>query len=135
MSDYAVDLQPDDLESLQAEYDGPEPVAKVEIVATTGVVRTQELPRKGGGSFTKTVTVTPIQLLRADHRRAIARIVSIGQNMYVSLSQASAQSPGSMALWPQNVAFTVTADTEVWVASSTSTTSISVVTEFWATGE
>lgn len=133
MSDY--ELQPSDLDALQAEYDVSEPVAKVEIVAITGPVRTQDLPRKAASTRTRTVTTTPIRVLTADHRRAVARLVSIGQAMLVAFTAAAAQDPSTMALWPQNTVFTVTADTEVWVASQTGTTSISVVAEFWATGE
>jgi hypothetical protein len=126
------ELQPDELEALQAES-GPVPAAKVSV---DGPVRTQELPRKAGATFNKTgVTTTPFQLLRADHRRAVARIISIGQPMYVALSQASAGDVSRMALWPAATVFPVTADCEVWVASSTATTTISVVTEMWATGE
>lgn len=130
-----VDLQPNDLEAMQAETDDPGPAARVQIVGIDGPVRTQELPRKAASTIQKVVGATQsVQILRADHRRAIARVVSVGQNVYVAFSQAAAQEPQSMALWPQNVPLLVTADAELWVRSSTGTTTVSVVAEFWAVG-
>lgn len=129
------DLQPDDLEALQAEP-GPEPAVNVQLVGTMGPVRVQDLPRKAGATRTRLgVTTTPVRVLGADHRRAIARVVSIGQAMLFALSYTSSQDPSTMATWPAGLVFELTADTELWVASSTGTTTISVMTEFWATGE
>jgi len=132
------DLQPDDLEALQAEP-GPEPAVNVHIAGATGPVRIQELPRKSGATKTLTgVGVLPgglTRILAADHRRAIARVISVGQPMLFALTNAAAQDSSRMALWPAGVVLELTADTELWVASSTATTSISVMTEFWATGE
>lgn len=128
-----IEFQPDDFDVMQAEPDGREPAVKVHVI---GQVRVQDLPRKAGATFTRlAVTTTPMRLLAADHRRAAARIMSIGQNMLVALSAASAQDTSRMALWPANTVFLCEADTEVWVASATATTTISVVTELWATGE
>lgn len=105
-------------------------------VRTIGPVRTQETPHKAGATFTKAaITTAPQRLLTADHRRAKVVLVSIGQNMLVAFSNAAAQDPSRMALWPANVPLTLTNDSEVWVASATATTSVSVVTELWATGE
>lgn len=131
----AVELQPDDLEAMQVETEDPGPAARVQVVGMDGPVRTQALPRKAASTKTRTVGVAPVRMLAADHRRAVAQVVSIGQNMLFAFSQTGAQDPSAMALWPQNVPFTLTADTELWVASATGTTSISVVAEYWATGE
>jgi hypothetical protein len=127
------EFQPDVFDAMQFEPEGREAAVKVIV---TGPVRIQDLPRKAGATFTRlAVTTAPMKLLAADHRRAAARIVSIGQNMLVALSAASAQDASRMALWPANLVFLCEADTEVWVASATATTTISVVTELWATGE
>lgn len=124
------ELQPDELDVLQAETDDMPSVR----VSVDGPVRTQDLPRKAGATFTKTIGTTPIRLLTQDHRRAQVRLMSIGQSMLVAFSSAMAQDASRMALWPANVAFTMNNDSEVWVASATATTSISVITEMWATG-
>lgn len=125
------DNQPDVDEVLQAETT-PEPAV---LVRTETPIRTQELPHKAGGTLTKTVGTTPVRLLAADHRRARAEIISIGQNMYFAYSQASAQDTSRMALWPAGTPKVITTLTEVWVCSATSTTSVSASTELWATGE
>lgn len=133
------DLQPDVDEVLQTEQDDtprdgkPEPPVDVRV---NGSVRTQELPHKAGATRTRpVVSTTPIRLLAADHRRARASVMSIGQNMYVAFNSASASDVSTMMLWPANVPFIVLTATEVWVASATATTSVSFATELWATGE
>jgi hypothetical protein len=133
MSNMSHEFQPDLPEVLQIEgaY-GTEPPVNVKVV---GPVRTQDMPLKSGATFTKTVSTTPIKLLFSDHRRARATIISVGQNMLVAFSSASSQDASRMALWPANVPFTHVGDTELWVASVTATSSISVLTGLWATGE
>lgn len=131
----SVDLQPDELEALQAEPT-TEPPVQVKVTEIVGPVRTQELPRKSAATKNRTVgTGALTRMLNADHRRAIARIVSIGQPMIFAFNQASAADPTTCATWPANTVLPVTADCEFWVASTTGTTSINIVTEFWATGE
>jgi hypothetical protein len=127
------EFQPDLPVVLQIEGQyGTEPPVNVKVV---GPVRTQDMPLKSGATFTKVVGTTPIRLLFPDHRRAQATIISIGQNMLIAFSNASAQDPSRMALWPANVAFTHPGATELWVASATATTSVAVLTGLWATGE
>jgi hypothetical protein len=131
-----VDLQPEDLAVLQAEDAGPEPTVRTVVAKVETPVRTQALPRKAGATRTRTgVTTTPVRFLAADHRRASAAVVSIGQNMLIALVPAAASDPSTMALWPQNVPFILTADTELWVASATGTTTVTVITELWAAGD
>jgi hypothetical protein len=130
-----VELQPDDLEVLQAERTD-EPAVAVVLKGSLSPIRTQELPHKAGATFNRQgVGTTPIRVLTASDRRAVARVVSVGQAMYFALNGAAASDTSRMALWPANTVLTLTADTELWVASQTSTTTISVMTEFWATGE
>lgn len=128
-------LQPDELEVLQAEEIGPDPVVRVSIAEIEAPVRTQDLPRKAGATFNKTVGVTFTRLLTGDHRRAQVRLISVGQNFYLAFNNAMAQDISRAALIPANVAFTVNHDGEIWVASATATTTISAITELWATGE
>lgn len=134
-TDQYPDLEPDDLEAMQAETVGPEPTVRVDVASVETPVRTQALPRKAGATRTRTVGVTPIRLFTADHKRAQATVISIGQNMMIALSASMAQDPSTMALWPQNVPYVLTADTELWVASATATTSVSLIQELWAAGE
>jgi hypothetical protein len=134
MSETAPELQPTAEEVLQIEPTIKEPPV---TVAVDGPVRTQDLPRKGGTTFTRTVgtTVGQTPLLRADHRRASARLISVGQAMLVAFNAASAQDASRMALVPANTILVITATTDIWVISATATTAISVITELWATGD
>lgn len=133
MSANEPDLQPDDLEVLQAENNGPEPAVLVHV---EGPIRNQQMPNKQGATRTRSsVGTTPIRLLTADHRRASFKLMSIGGNMLFAFNSAAAADPSAMATWPQNVQYAGTHDGEVWAAAATGTTSISVVTEYWATGE
>lgn len=134
------EFQPDTDEVLQVEDISPVGKAPAVDVAVRGPVRTQELPHKAGATFSRSVgtltaTTPAARVLSADHKRARAVIMSVGQNMYVAFSQASAQDVSRMALWPSGVAFVVTTATEVWVVAATGTTTVSVVTELWAAGE
>lgn len=125
------ELQPDELDALQAETDGPEPSVKVNV---DGPVRTQGLPRKQAASRTRTVTTTAVKYLAADHRRASAKVVSFDQDMLIAFNVASAGDPSTMSRWPKLVPYELTADADLWLASITATTTISFTTEFWATG-
>jgi hypothetical protein len=55
--------------------------------------------------------------------------------MLIAFNSASASDPSTCAEWPANVPYTLTADAEFWVAASTGTTKINIITEYWATGE
>jgi hypothetical protein len=129
-----ADLQPDELESMQAEYTGPEPAARVVLASAEGVVRVQVLPRKQGGTRTKTIGTTPSQILSADHRRAQALLIAPAAFL-VAYSSASAQDSSTMAAWPANVPLPITADVPVYAAAVAATVALSVITEYWATGE
>lgn len=128
----ANELQPDDLEVLQAETDGPEPTVRVSV---DGPIRTQQLPHKSAGTRTRTIGTTMQKLLSADHRRALFRILSINQSVYVAFNAGGAGDPTTCVIWPANLPLTVTADCELWAASTTATTQLSIITEFWAVGE
>lgn len=128
------DLQPEVDVVLQEEhYD--DAAVKVCVESVKSPVRTQELPHKAGATRTRTVGTAPVKLLAADHFRARATIVSIGQNMLFAFSNAATQDPSTMALWPAGVPYISLAATEVWVASATSTTSVSYASENWAAGD
>lgn len=134
----SVDLQPDVGDVLQEETDAAVTVP-VCITEQKSPLRTQSLPRKGGATFTKTLTTTPLQVLFADHRRARARIISTAaaNTFLVAFTQAAAQSESTMTLWPGTVPFETTATTDVWLALPSAGTpfAVGISTELWAEGE
>lgn len=132
MSD--VDLQPDVSEVIQeeADYDASIQVCVSDVKVP---LRVQELPRKLATSQTRTLTTTVQRLLRADHYRATAVLVSFDQDVYLAFNEASAQDTSTMSRWPVNEPFRLTAAVDLWARSVTSTTDVSVTTERWATGE
>jgi hypothetical protein len=126
-------MQPDVDDVLQVEEPGTEPVVKVD---QQGPVRTQALPTKAGATRTFTVGTlpTPFHILWPNPRRKQALLIAPAPFL-VALNGASAQDGSTMAQWPANVPFPVTATTDVWVAAVADTVAVSVVSEFWATGE
>lgn len=129
-----VDLQPDTDEVLQNE-EVHEPAVNVHITGSDVPVRVQSLPNRAGATFTKAVTTTAQRILNADHRRAVGTIIASGGAVYVAFSNASAQDPSRMALWPAGVPFVSSAGTEVWVQAVSGTVQVGVLTELWAAGE
>jgi hypothetical protein len=72
--------------------------------------------------------------MAADDRRAQATLIAPSAFLF-ALSQASAQDPSMMAAWPANVPYVLTAGTPIYAAAATATVALSIITEFWATGE
>jgi hypothetical protein len=126
-----VDLEPSELEALQAEEDTAQPAVNVRH---EGPLRVQVLPRKNAGTRLRNLTTAPILIVSADHRRASVTIVSPAAIVF-AFTAAAAQDLTTMAAWPANVPYTLTADSALYVAAATGTTTLSVITEFWATGE
>jgi hypothetical protein len=126
----SIELQPDIEEVLQVEQ--PEPAVAVTVV---GPVRTQALPTKSAATFTKTVGTTPTRLLRRDHFRAGAYVISYDQDIWIAFSSASAQDTSRMARWPAGTPFPTQAGTAIVVAAVTGTTQVSVIAEYWAAGD
>jgi hypothetical protein len=128
-----ADLQPEELDALQAEETVPQPAV---VVKHEGPIRTQPLPRKQGGTRTRTLTTSiPNQpLLAADHRRASFTLISPTAFLFAFTAQ-SAQDPSTMAAWPANVPYTCTADVALYAAAATGTAVLTIVTEYWATGD
>ena len=127
----SADLQPDELEVLQAEDETPQPAV---IVKHEGPLRVQTLPRKNAGTRTRPLDTTPKLILSADHRRAVATFISPAAWLF-AFTASAAQDPSTMAAWPANVPYSLTADSAVYAAAAAGTTTLSIVTEFWATGE
>jgi hypothetical protein len=127
----SADLQPDELDALQAEDTGPQPAV---LVKHEGPVRTQALPRKQGGTRTRVLTTTPQLLLSADHRRASFTLISTAAFLF-SFSASAAQDPSTMAAWPALIPYVCNTDTALYAAAAAGTAPLTIVTEFWATGE
>lgn len=132
------DLQPDVADVLQEEG---VPLQSVPVCVTDvkAPVRVQQLPRKGGATFTKTLTTDPLRVLTADHRRARAQVISTAAaNVFlVAFTQTAAQDESTMTLWMGGVPFETTATTEVWLRlpASAESFTVGVSTELWAEGE
>lgn len=133
------DLQPGIDDVLQEEGGGGLSVP-VCITDQKTPVRTQALPAKGGATFTKTITTTALQVLRADHRRRRATLIcttASGVFLY-AFSRASAQDESSMSVWPANVPLEVDATTDVFLrvpATPGTSVTVGVSTSLWAEGE
>lgn len=132
-----VDLQPDVDDVLQEEASGG-PTVPVCLVDQKSPLRVQVLPRKGGATFVKTLSTTPLRVLTADHRRARAQLISTAAaNIYlIAFSRAAAQDTSTMTPWMGGVPFETTATTEVWVRipDAGSPFTLGVSTELWAEG-
>ncbi len=131
-----TELQPDTGEVLQEE---PQQYTAIPVCVedVQGPVRVQALPRKTGSTRTRTVgTTRAVPVLEADPRRAQAVLMSMDQEMLVGFSEASAQDPSTMSLWPAGVPFVITAVVDVYVlcAVESETTQVSITTELWAAG-
>jgi hypothetical protein len=132
------DLQPDIGEVLQEEPDYKAPPIGV---AVCGPVRTQALPRKGGSTRTLALSSdTVVHILRPDHRRAAAVLVSHTADFLIAYSEASSTHESTMARIPMGTLFTVTATVDVYVRcvgdeENPETTTLSVIQERWAEGD
>lgn len=135
-----TELQPDTDEVLQVEEPyGTEPTVRV---CVDGPVRTQELPAKSGAAFTRSVSVSPVRLVGADHRRRSVKLMA-EDNFLIAFSRAGIVSAGDTP--DNNDAFKyyaasspileVAATVEVWAASLSGVAKVSVITELWATGD
>ena len=131
----SADLQPDVDEVLQTEAEDDKPyIPPLCVKEVQAPVRVQTLPRKGGGTLTKPLTTSPVQVLTADHRRGRALLVS-STAFLVAFSEASCQADSAMAAWPANVPLELSTTAEVWAKVDAGTADLAVVIERWALGE
>jgi hypothetical protein len=133
----STDLQPDVDAVLQEETDAAVTVP-VCITEQKSPLRVQVLPRKGGASVQRQVTTTPRRVLRADHRRARAQIISTAAaNVFlIAFTEAAAGDESTMSPWMGGVPFETGATTDVWVRLPSTGTpfQIGITTELWAEG-
>jgi hypothetical protein len=142
MAEEEIQLQPNSGTVLQEEYPDDEypeqyPLTTIDVcvVDVSVPVRVQQLPTKAGSTRTRTVgSSVPVQVLTADHYRASVLLCAFDQDLLYAFSEAAAQDPSTMSRQPKNIPLMVRCATDVWVMAQTSTTSLSITTERWATG-
>ena len=100
-------------------------------VHVDGPVTTHELPSRFGTVFVVTATTTPQQILGADRQRKKATLISTDNPFLISITR-SINGSQTAAIWPINVPYYATHCDAITVATSTSTATISVITENWA---
>lgn len=128
-----VDVTPDPEEIVQAEeeYGGGAPVK----VVVCGPTETRELPAVRAGYMTaQDITDTvAIRLLPFEPRRKGALLVALDQDIWLSGSQAGAQSgaAGAMRI-PAVVPWPINHLDEVWVCAVTGTTDVGVQADYWS---
>jgi hypothetical protein len=99
-------------------------------------VRTQALPPKAAGGKTWAALGTKFQqVLTADPFRSSAVLMSFDQTMIIAFRRTDSTDDVMVTYWPKLTPFTMRARTDVWVASSTSTTMLSLYQERWAEAE
>jgi hypothetical protein len=136
-----IELQPGELETMQAEEFGPDPSVNVVVDEIKAPVRVQELPRKAGATRTYTLSSAPGQTPRRiasnNNRRASLVMVAYGGDILVSYGGQAAQDPSTMARWPEAAPLPLTATASIFVRPylDNATVQLSVITEMWATGE
>jgi hypothetical protein len=128
----SIDLTPSPEEVVQAEDCGCE-LATVPV-KVNNPVETRELPGIRAGYKTESVgSSVGVKLLSLEPRRKSAVILANDQDIWISGSQAGAQS-GSSGAFRVNAAvpFTIDHMDEVWACTVTGTTDVSVMSTIWS---
>lgn len=128
-----LDLTPDGDEIVQSEEydDGSRPIA----VTVCGPTETRELPAVRAGYRTEQAVgaVVGVRLVPFEPRRKEAYIVPQTQDIWISGSQAGAQSGASGAMRiPALIPWRIGHLDEVWACSVTGATDISVQCDYWS---
>lgn len=129
-----VDNVADPGEIVQAEEQPYE--TKPVQVTVCGPVQTREAPAiapPGYMTAQAVGTAVGVRALAMEPRRKYATITGISQDLWISGSQAGAQSGASGAMrWPAVVPYVVGHAHEVWVCSVAATTDVSIETVNWS---
>jgi hypothetical protein len=129
----SLDLTPEPEEIVQAE-DADHPLQPFPVY-TCAPVQTRELPGIRAGYATETGVTTSfgVRLLTMEPRRKSAVILATTQDIWISSSQAGAQSGAAGAFRvPKGLPFTIDHLDQVWCTSTTDTTDVSVLTTYWS---
>lgn len=126
-----VTPEPEDIVQAEEKDYNAAPIA----VSMCGPVQTRELPavRGGYGTVTAVGTAVGVRLLPFEPRRKNAVIMAVDADIWVSSTQSGAQfGAGGSAKVTANVPFTIDNMEEVWACSTSGTTDISVITNYWS---
>jgi hypothetical protein len=130
-----VNVTPDPDEIVQAEDEGYPPAAGPVAVTVCGPTETRELPAVRAGYRTEqnVGTAVAVKLLPFEPRRKEAYICALSQDIYISGTQAGAQSgaAGAMRI-PAVVPWRIGNLDEVWACAVTGTTDIGVQADYWS---
>lgn len=122
---------PDEIVQAEEPYDPTRPIN----VAVCGPVETRELPARRPGYKTEQAvgTAVGVKLLPFEPRRKAALIMAVSQDVWVSGSQAGAQSGAAGAIRvPALVPWPVDHLEAVWACAVTGSTDISVQSAYWS---
>lgn len=108
-----------------------EPATLTVPVQHDGPVHTQELPSRLGTAFTIFATTAPQVAVNGSPLRKKATLIST-DSAFLILPRRANIGTGTGAPWPANIPFVYTAESELSVATTTGTATISVITEDWA---
>lgn len=131
------DLQPDQYEVLQEE-DPNAFAVPVRIADSDTPLNTRVLPNRAAASRTVLLTSTtnPLQLLRADKRRANAYVLAVDMDVWLATNYAAAQDTSRMFYLPAGAMLPLGATEEVWVLpTSSGQARVSYITELWGAGD
>lgn len=129
-----IDLTPDPSEIVQEEeaYDPVKPIG----VTVCGPVQVRELPAAAYPGYRTEPAVDAVvgrRALTTEPRRKYATITALTQDIWISTSQAGVLAGAGGAMrWPAVVPYVVGHLHEVWIASVTSTTDVSIETVNWS---
>jgi hypothetical protein len=130
------EFQPDINEVLQDEAVSTISAIPVCVDEIKTPVRTQVLPHIGTPTtLTKTFTTTAIKVLPSNPRRATFTVLAIDNDILIAFNAASKEDSSTMAYWPKLIPLRLTHCAELWIASATTTSKVSIITERWAAGE
>jgi hypothetical protein len=120
------DVQPDMAEVLQ------EPLAAAAIlVRQDAPVTTHELPTRSGGMRSETLTTSAESIAGHDRRRKRLVVISKDQALYLGTTRREVDSASAFYL-PAGVTLEINHSDQVFAASATTTTLVSVLVENWA---
>lgn len=128
-----IDLTSDPQEIVQAE----EPYAPALPIAVSqcGPVQTRELPARTAGYRTEQGVggTVAVRLLTFEPRRKAALVMAVGQDIWLSGSQAGAMAAAAGAIRvPASVPWPIDHLEEVWAMAVTGTTDISIQSSYWS---
>lgn len=129
-----LDVTPEPDEIVQAEEYAASKSGPIEV-AVCGPTEVRELPAVRAGYKTEQAVTTSlaVKLLAFEPRRKEGLIIAQSEDIWISGTQAGAQSGAAGAMrWPALVPYVVTHLDEVWVCAVESTTDVGVASTYWS---